>query len=424
MRILIAVVGSLGDVLPFVAMGVELKRRGHEVRVYANPTFSGVIEAAGLAAVGVGSAARHQAFLDSPEATDPKKAMALVAAGVMSNVPLFYDAMYADIIPGETTVIGSTMAFASRLLREKCGLPGAVVHLSPSVIRSEFMAPRFSPLGHMEKLPRCVKRFVWRTLDRKFLDPLYGVPFNRLRAGLGLAPVDRIMHQWLHEGELCIGLYPRWFAAPQPDAPANFHPTAFPLFDGGERVGDKLAAFFDDGAAPVAFTSGTANATSHSFYAASAEACRLSGKRGILITPHKAQVPATLPQGVVQVDSVSFQALLPRVAAFVHHGGIGSTSQALAAGVPQLIQPMAFDQFDNASRAVRLGVARSIAPKRYTASAVADQLNRLTSDQALAARCKAVAAMTAASAGVDEACDLVERILAGVNPTPVTRTAS
>ncbi|WP_167086712.1 hypothetical protein [Massilia frigida] len=62
-------------------------------------------------------------------------------------------------------------------------MPGAVVHLSPSVSRSAFMAPRFSPLGHMETLPRAVERLVWRTLDRKFLDPLYGVPFNRLRAG-------------------------------------------------------------------------------------------------------------------------------------------------------------------------------------------------------------------------------------------------
>nr|WP_308605827.1 nucleotide disphospho-sugar-binding domain-containing protein [Massilia sp. DJPM01] len=115
---------------------------------------------------------------------------------------------------------------------------------------------------------------------------------------------------------------------------------------------------------------------------------------------------------------------MPRVAAFVHHGGIGSTSQALAAGVPQLIQPMAFDQFDNASRALRLGVARCSAPKRYTASAVADQLHQLTADQALATRCKAVAKMTAASAGVDEACDLVEKVLAGVSPAPVTRTAS
>ncbi|WP_167086711.1 glycosyltransferase [Massilia frigida] len=174
----------------------------------------------------------------------------------------------------------------------------------------------------------------------------------------------------------------------------------------------------------MAFTSGTANATSHVFYAASAEACRLSGKRGILITPHTAQLPAALPPGVAHADYVSFKALLPRVAAFVHHGGIGSTSQALAAGVPQLIQPMAFDQFDNASRALRLGVARCIAPKRYTASAVADQLKRLTADQALTARCKAVAAMTAASAGVGEACDLVEKVLAGVSPAPVTRTAS
>ncbi|HEX8612893.1 MAG TPA: nucleotide disphospho-sugar-binding domain-containing protein [Telluria sp.] len=408
MRILIAVVGSVGDVLPFVAMGVELRRRGHEVRIYANPAFAATVRAAGLDIVGIGSAAKHQAFLDSPQATDPRKAMALVAAGVMSNVPLFYDAMCADVIPGQTIVIGSTMAFASRLVREKHAVPGAVVHLSPSVIRSEYLAPRFSPLGHMASLPRFVKRFIWRTLDRKFLDPLYSVPFNEVRAGLGLAPVQRMMHAWLHEGEHCIGLYPDWFAQPQPDAPANFIPTAFPLYDGSDRLTDDQLAFLDAGEAPVAFTSGTANATSHAFYAASAQACLLAGKRGILITQHPSQLPATLPPGVVHMAYVSFKALLPRLAAFVHHGGIGSTSQALAAGVPQLIQPMAFDQFDNASRAVQLGVARTIAPKRYTANAVATLLTELMCDQALAQRCKALAAQTASGAGVGAACDLVE----------------
>jgi rhamnosyltransferase subunit B len=53
--------------------------------------------------------------------------------------------------------------------------------------------------------------------------------------------------------------------------------------------------------------------------------------------------------------------LLPQVAALVHHGGIGTTAAALAAGIPQLIAPFAFDQFDNAARTVRLGVGQSSA---------------------------------------------------------------
>ena len=55
-----------------------------------------------------------------------------------------------------------------------------------------------------------------------------------------------------------------------------------------------------------------------------------------------------------------FSSVFPLCAAVVHHGGIGTCAQALAAGVPQLTMPLAFDQPDNATRLSRLGVARWI----------------------------------------------------------------
>ena len=42
----------------------------------------------------------------------------------------------------------------------------------------------------------------------------------------------------------------------------------------------------------------------------------------------------------------------------VHHGGIGTCAQALRAGIPQLVLPWGVDQFDNALRLKKLGVAR------------------------------------------------------------------
>jgi rhamnosyltransferase subunit B len=52
--------------------------------------------------------------------------------------------------------------------------------------------------------------------------------------------------------------------------------------------------------------------------------------------------------------------LLPRSAALVHHGGIGTAAQALAAGIPQLVVPFAYDQFDNAERLRHLGCGASV----------------------------------------------------------------
>jgi len=69
------------------------------------------------------------------------------------------------------------------------------------------------------------------------------------------------------------------------------------------------------------------------------------------------QLPAVLPAGALHVSHAPFSALLPRLSALVHHGGIGTSAQALAAGIPQLVVPFAHDQFDNAARLHRLGVA-------------------------------------------------------------------
>jgi UDP:flavonoid glycosyltransferase YjiC (YdhE family) len=158
----------------------------------------------------------------------------------------------------------------------------------------------------------------------------------------------------------------------------------------------------------VAFTAGTANASSHSFFDASARACRLSGRRGLLLTQHAAQLPAALPPHVARFGYVPFAALMPRLSALVHHGGIGTTSQALRAGVPQLVRPMGFDQFDNARRVLALGVGRQLLPRRYEPAAVARVLDELTAEPSIRARCVEVArTLSAEGPGTAAAADAV-----------------
>ena len=79
----------------------------------------------------------------------------------------------------------------------------------------------------------------------------------------------------------------------------------------------------------------------------------------------------------------------------VHHGGIGTTAQALAAGVPQLIMPLAHDQPDNAARVQRLGVAGDGWSKVFRGPAVAKELAELIGSAEVARRCRSVAAQLA-----------------------------
>jgi UDP:flavonoid glycosyltransferase YjiC (YdhE family) len=153
----------------------------------------------------------------------------------------------------------------------------------------------------------------------------------------------------------------------------------------------ELAAFLADGPPPIAFTPGSANLHGRPFFEAAVDACTRLGRRGVLLTRFPEQVPSGLPSGVRHFAYAPFSQLLPRASALVHHGGIGTAAQGMAAGVPQLIMPLAHDQFDNVARMRRLGIARALPPARFRGPALARALGTLLDSPEVAARCRAVA---------------------------------
>lgn len=410
MKILIVAAGSHGDVLPFVGLGRELQDRGHQVHLFASGAFAAIAAEAGLPFTEVLSVAEYQKFLADRDATDPRKGMALLAQAVIGTQRRCLALLDRECEPGRTLLIGSSLAWATRLLGELRRVPVATVHLSPSWFRSEHRAPAIGPLGHLEGAPAIVKRLIWHLMDRRFLDPLFTAPFNAIRAEQGLPPLSRIFHRWIHEADLTLGLFPSWFAPPQPDWPSGLQLAGFPLYDHGadEPLPPDVQRFLDAGEPPVAFTAGTANASSQAFFVDSVRACQLSGRRGILLTQDAAQSPTALPQDVARFGYVPFRALLPRLSALVHHGGIGTTSQALLAGVPQLVRPMGFDQFDNARRVQSLGVARQLLPRQYRPDQVANALAEVTANPAIRLQCSVLAKTLAGEGpGIAVAADAV-----------------
>ncbi|WP_054018460.1 glycosyltransferase [Piscinibacter sakaiensis] len=418
LNVLIVAAGSHGDVLPFVGLARELQRRGQAVRLYASGVFASIAAEAGLPFTEVMPAAEYRRLLADRDATDPRKGMRLLAQAVADTQRRCLALLERDTVPGRTLVVGSSLAWATRVLAERRRVPVATVHLAPAWFRSEHRSPAFGPLGHLERAPPVLKRVLWRLADRRWLDPLFAQPFNALRADAGLPPVDRPFHRWIHAGDLTLGLYPAWFAPPQADAPPGVVLAGFPLYDHGADapLPPAVQAFLDAGDPPVAFTTGTANTSSQAFFEVSVEACRRSGQRGLLLSQDPGQLPAVLPPGVAAFDYVPFKALLPRVATLVHHGGIGTTSQALLAGVPQLVRPMGFDQFDNALRVRALGVAVPLRPRQYTAARVARTLEALRADRALHERCAAIAARLAAEGPGNAAAAEALLALAALSP--------
>jgi UDP:flavonoid glycosyltransferase YjiC (YdhE family) len=122
-------------------------------------------------------------------------------------------------------------------------------------------------------------------------------------------------------------------------------------------------------------------------------------------------VPTDLPASVLHVPYAPFSRVLPRCAALVHHGGIGTVAQALAAGIPQLVVPVAYDHFDEARWLRRLGVGAALSQRRFTPARAAPTLRRLLSDPCVAQACTAAKLRMAQEDGVVEACDAVETFI-------------
>ncbi len=410
MRFLLTPVGSSGDVHPFVGLAGVLLARGHEVTICSAEPHREVVERAGASFVPIFSAEDYFAATHDPDLWHPRRGLNKVLEMARLGLEPTWRALEERYQPGRTMLVGHPASFATRAFEEKTGAPAATIHLAPGSIRSAHQVPALPPGVDISALPLWFKRGLWVLVDRWAVDRQIGPAFNQWRAGKGLPPVRRLFKEWINSPRATIGLFPDWFGPAQPDWPATFHHASFPLWDDapGAAADPELEAFLAAGTPPVVFSPGSANRQASAFFQAGRDALARLGRRGLFLTGFPEQLPGTLPDTILHRSYAPFSAVLPRAAAFVHHGGIGSTAQGLAAGVPQLMMPMGFDQPDNALRAERLGVARWLTPARFTATRVAAALERLLGEAAVSRAAAACRDRLRLVNGVGLAGDLLE----------------
>jgi len=200
---------------------------------------------------------------------------------------------------------------------------------------------------------------------------------------------------------------------PQPDWPPHVRTTGFVFYNGPDpALSPELEEFLVAGPPPVVFTLGTSavGAAGRFYHESAAAAARLGVRAVLLIGSFEQNRPdGELSRDVLVVERAPHQLLFPRASAIVMHGGIGTTGQALRSGRPVLVVPHGHDQFDNAHRITKLGVARTLHPKRYRAPRVARELARLLTDD-YRARAESVAAVVRSEGGAEAAAEELERI--------------
>jgi UDP:flavonoid glycosyltransferase YjiC (YdhE family) len=175
-----------------------------------------------------------------------------------------------------------------------------------------------------------------------------------------------------------------------------------------------LVNFLDSGEPPIIFTLGSSAVwVARDFFQESIEAAKRLGRRAVLLIGDERNLPRSLPEGIIAIDYAPYQSVLPRACAVVHHGGVGTTSQGLLAGIPTLIVPFAFDQSDNAEHARKVGTSRTLYRNNYRAPRVANELHELLTQPAYARRAMDVSEQLHREDGPGRASDLIEQVLSG-----------
>jgi rhamnosyltransferase subunit B len=410
-RILLLPLGTWGDVLPFVRLGRELVRRGHAVTLVACELFEPLAAREGFKFLPLLDRGEYERIFANPRLWHPRLAgITFLRDGVLPFMRRQFELVDEAYRTGECDLlVAPAQSLGARVAQIKHGLPLVTVHLAPYLFRSAIRSRRVSGVSLPDWFPPPWKRGFFRVAD--FCgDQLYGRVVNSFLKELGLPQAKRVFWEWWNSPERIVGLFPDWFSAPQADWPrqavlAGFLPNEW---EASPPLPDEVETFLAAGPAPILFTAGTGMAHGGRFFAESLRATRMLGARAILLSQYRDQLPAELPPDVMALDFVSLERLLRRVSLVVHHGGIGTTAQALAAGVPQLPVPMSFDQPDNAYRVEHLGVGRSIARGDYVAATVGPVIKELVTDADVRTRCGELAARCANTDALTVACDEIE----------------
>jgi len=373
-NIIIVALGTMGDLNPLLLVGELLQKQGHSVTVLADATKETFVRERKLRFHSVMSHDDWQRFISHRGLWDRDTSDAIVYSLLMlpTVTPIVHyieqqltSTQYSST---NTTLIGDVKTLGLRIANEKFGIPLINIHLAPEFSNS---------FGEYEEVKQEVT----------VLNQL-----NSIRAQFGLyTPISEMTMDWAAKCDLVINAFPRWFQgeAGSRKVPAENFDFMVDQNAGGDLPKD-VGDFLQAGDAPVVFTLGTGMKSVERFFKVAADVCGQLNLRAIFLCKEASYLPENLPNTILVKQYVPLASLLPQCRAIAHHGGIGTCAQALKSGLPQIIMPMAFDQFGNARRIEKLGVGYQLAPADLHKDVMSKLLMQVFDNSQMSQKCTAI----------------------------------
>jgi rhamnosyltransferase subunit B len=403
--------GSSGDVNPFLGIAADLNRRGHQTALLSAPQFAPAAASAGSDFAPLGTAGAYDAIYEDPNLWHPRRGLRIYFSYLGDRVEETASIIERRYEPGNTVVLASFQCFGARVAQESLGVPLCTVLPYPISIQSVH-DPNRNPFGNPPRwLGRGAVRLMYRAINWEVSRHARG-GIDAARGVRGLTPPVRDVVGWSYSPDLIVGLWPSVFSRPQPDWPPHATNTGFVRYDGPAAARWSPPADLPDRDDWLVFAPGTQMTHGAQYFRVATDVARRTGLPTLMVAPDRSVLPTALPDNVRHLAFVPFAWLFDRATAVVHHGGIGTAGRALEAGLPQIIVPRGFDQFDNAQRVERIGAGVSLGRRQLTPDALLSVLRGLLADDEVRRRCDRIRDELAGTDANDETCRLVEGLLA------------
>lgn len=424
MRITILTIGSRGDVQPYVALGLGLQAAGHKVRLATHTTFEKFVSSRGLDFASLEGNPQQwhdmrkreekHSYLESGRNTIRYLRQGVNVVFRSSMEKLLADSWRA--CQGADAIIYSLIAVGGYHIAEKLGVPGYAAWYCPASRTRAFPSPivqtGLSLGGTYNWLTYIfVEQLFWQSLQQSINQ------WRQETLNLPPIPVSGLYNRLQEQRVPFIYSYSPAVLPKPPDWHDSLHVTGYLFLERppGWQPPADLVDFLASGPPPVYIGFGSMiGRNPEARTELVLKALAHTRHRGILDTGWGSLSKADLPDHVFQIDSESapHDWLLPQMAAVIHHGGAGTTTAGLRAGLPSIIVPFVPEQFFWGQRVADLGVGPPPIPeKRLTAERLATAIRSATSDKAMQAKAADLGQRIRAEDGVARAVDVFHRHL-------------
>lgn len=407
-RILLVGQGGFGDLIPLFALAKALQDRGHDVLLAAPESHRHACTVMGLTLAGLPDLGATSATPQTPVGVWLHRLRRARASLAPPRAEEEFDRLL-PLVQRADVVIGNQLAYTAALCCRVTGKRWVYAAASPLAIPSR-LDPPFWPL--LFRWQRMVARLggsqrPFLTLTRLATRVLMQKQVSAHRR-LGVAPAGHPRFEAMYSAELNLLLTSPFLVSSQADWPRATEVTGFAWFDppflGGADQEEAIVSFVQSGPAPVVFApGGSTRIDPGPFFVESVAAVRRSGIRAIIVAAKKFHSQLPRHPDILVTGYFPYARLFRHAAAVVHSGGIGTLGWAARFGVPSLLVPSEWDQFDNAVRAERAGWGRVLDIRRYREKHIARAISVLLADthvrQSLDCAAPALSAEDGASAG-------------------------